>query len=135
MYHLSRTLYRTLVPLLREPRGATDRQRLLEACESTLARLASDPDYFAHPARQLFGEVRTLFGLYEQRRVRRVIEATLAVAEVRIEHERALMRRDCDAFTRGGTQCRREALAGGKYCPSHRHLEPVAEPVPDPVAA
>jgi hypothetical protein len=130
MYHLSRSLYRELAPILPATRGPDDRHRLLEACESTLTRLATDPDYFAHPERQLFRAVRTLFALGDQRRVCRVIEVRLVAARAKIEHERALMRRDCGAFTRRGARCRREALEGGKYCPSHRHLEPVADPVP-----
>jgi hypothetical protein len=128
MYHLSRSLYRELAPLLSATEGVDDRQRLLEACESTLTRLATDPDYFAHPERFLFREVRTMFGFREQQRVCRIITTRLSMARAKIEAERALMRRDCDAFTRSGSRCQREAVEGGKYCPSHRHLNPVAEP-------
>jgi len=130
MYHLSRTLYRELVPLLGDDRDVIARQRLLDACESTLNRLATDPDYFANPARYLFREVRTMFGFCEQRRVCRIIEVRLATARAKIEHERALMRRDCTAFTRSGNQCRREAVQGASYCPSHRHLDPAREAAP-----
>ena len=128
MYHLSRSLYRELAPLLSETEGVDDRQRLLDACESTLTRLATDPDYFAHPERFLFREVRTMFGFCEQQRVCRIITTRLAMARAKIEAERALMRRDCDAFTRSGSRCQREAVEGRKYCPSHRHLDPVAQP-------
>jgi hypothetical protein len=135
MYHLSRSLYRELATLLPETHCVDDRQRLLDACESTLTRLASDPDYFAHPDRFLFREVRTLFGLGEQRRVCALIANRIAVARAKIEHERALMRRDCDAFTRSGRRCQREALDGTKYCSSHRHLDPLPEKAAEPVAA
>jgi hypothetical protein len=128
MYHLSRSLYRELATMLPEDHEMLERQRLLDACESTLARLARDPDYFAHPAKFLFSEVRTMFAFCSQRRVRRIIEVRLDTARAKIEHERALMRRDCSAFTRRGTQCQREALAGARYCPSHRHLEQVLHP-------
>jgi hypothetical protein len=127
MYHLSRSLFRELALLLPEAQDVDDRQRLLEACEATLTRLATDPDYFAHPERFLFREVRGLFGLSEQQRVCRLITTRLAMARTKIEHERALMRRDCDAYTRSGGRCRREALEGINYCASHRHLDPVAE--------
>ena len=130
MYHLSRSLYRELAALLPEDHEVDDRQRVLGACETTLTRLATDPDYFAHPERFLFREVRTMFALADQRRVCTVITNRLAVARAKIEHERALMRRDCDAFTRSGGRCQREALDGTKYCASHRHLDPrAAEPV------
>ena len=95
-----------------------------------MTRLAADPDYFAHPDRFLYREVRTLFGLAVQSRVCTIITNKLAIARAKIEHERALMRRDCDAFTRSGGRCQREALDGTKYCASHRHLDPTAaEPV------
>jgi hypothetical protein len=128
MYHLSRSLYRELAALLPEERGSEERQHLLDACETTLNRLATDPDYFAYPARYLFREVRTMFGFCQQRRVCRIIDVRLTAARAKIEHERALMRRDCGAFTRKGTQCQREAVTGGRYCPSHRHLDPIEEP-------
>ena len=124
MYHLSRSLYRELAALLPEDREVDDRQRVLDACEATMTRLATDPDYFAHPDRFLFREVRSMFGFAEQRRVCTLITHRLAIARAKIEHERALMRRDCDAFTRSGGRCQREALEGTKYCASHRHLDP-----------
>jgi hypothetical protein len=137
MYHLSRSLYRELARLLPEARDVDDRQRLLEACESTLTRLATDPDYFAHPERYLFREVRAMFGLSEQGQVCAMISNRLAMARAKIEHERTLMRRDCDAFTRSGGRCQREALEGGRYCSSHRHLDPEAleEPARQPALA
>jgi hypothetical protein len=124
MYHLSRSLYRELAALLPDDHEVDDRQRVLNACEATMTRLATDPDYFAHPDRFLYREVRTLFGLAVQRRVCTIITNRLAIARAKIEHERALMRRDCDAFTRSGGRCQREALEGTKYCSSHRHLDP-----------
>ena len=139
MYHLSRSLYRELTALLPEDHEVDDRQRVLEACEATMTRLATDPDYFAHPDRFLYREVRTLFGLAVQRRVCTIITNRLAVARAKIEHERALMRRDCDAFTRSGGRCQREALEGTKYCSSHRHLDPKpvesADAMPEPALA
>ena len=123
-HHLSRMLYRQLAPLLREGR---DRQRLLDACEATMTRLATDPDYFAKPERFLFCEVRPLFGLSEQLRVRLIIDLEIATARRALESLRALERRNCSAFTRSGSPCRREPADNSRYCPSHRHLEEIFE--------
>ena len=133
MYHnLSRVLYRRLAPMLRDdPRQGgigRQRQRLLDACETTLKRLATDPDYFAHPERFLFGEIRTLFRLEDQLRVRLIIDLDLTSAKTVLERRRALEPRGCAAYNRGGSPCRREALEGGRYCPSHKHLEEAAAP-------
>ena len=99
------------------------------------ARLQAQPDL----DRFLYREVRTLFGLAVQRRVCTIITNRLAIARAKIDHERALMRRDCDAFTRSGGRCQREALEGTKYCSSHRHLDPKpvepAEAMPEPALA
>ena len=64
-HHLSRSLYRRLTPMLDDNRVHRDlghsRQRLLYACEGTMNRLATDPDYFAHPTRSLFRDIQPLF--------------------------------------------------------------------------
>lgn len=136
-HHLSRLLYRRLAPMLRDdPRLGgirRQRQRLLEACEATMKRLATDPDYFAHPARFLFGEVRTLFRLEDLLRVRLLIDLDIASAQTVLERHRALRPRTCAALNRGGEPCRRDAVEGGRYCPSHRHLEET--PAPSEVSA
>ena len=125
-HHLSRLLYRELAPLLRDdPRQGgiqRQRQRLLDACEATTKRLVTDPEYFADPARYLFSEVRTLFGISEQLRVRRIVDLEIALAQAVIERQRRFIRRECAAYTRSGDRCRREPPAEGRYCPSHRHL-------------
>src|SRR5215210_3766431 len=95
-HHLSRMLYRKLAPRLCD---TGDRQRLLDACEATMRRLAEDPEYFAHPERFLFTEVRPLFGICEQLRVRLIIDVELAAARRALEPLRALERRNCAAFT------------------------------------
>jgi hypothetical protein len=104
------------------------RQRLLDACETTLKRLTTDPDYFARPERFLFGEIRSLFRLEEQLRVRLIIDLDLTSAKTVLERRRALEPRGCAAFNRGGAPCRRDALEGGRYCPSHKHLEETPAP-------
>jgi hypothetical protein len=108
---------------------ATNRQRLLESCEAAIRRLASDRRYFAHPARSLFAEVRTLFPIHEQDRAFRVIERNIKLA---IEFLDKLpdggagldgQPSECRAHTRKGTPCQRTPLPGRDYCPSHKHLE------------
>ena len=62
MYQISRALYRSLideVPVEDRPRNDEIRLRLLEACEATVHRLATDRFYFACPA--LFREIRWCF--------------------------------------------------------------------------
>ena len=125
-HHLSRMLYRQLAPMLH---ASSDRQRLLDACEATLHRLATDPDYFAKPERFLFSEVRPLFGLGEQLRVRLIIDLELGIFKIALSRQRDLIRRDCAAFTRSGDPCRREPVEGTRYCPSHKHLDEAFAPV------
>jgi hypothetical protein len=112
-------------------------QRLLDACEAAMRRLAYDRRYFAHPARSLFSEVRMLFPIHEQDRVFRVIDRNVKLA---LEHLARLPEggigldgqpSECRAHTRKGTPCQRQPLPGRDYCPSHKHLEESLEPVED----
>lgn len=114
---------------------AGNRRRLLDACEATMRRLAYDRRYFAHPARSLFCEVRTLFPLHEQDRVFRVIDRNVSLA---LEHLARLPEdgvgvngqlSECRAHTRKGAPCQRAPVPGRDYCPSHKHLEESLEPV------
>ena len=132
MYQFSRSIYRDLAPLVLPSKGedvCTGRQRFLRACESAMERLATDPHYFARPARTLFNDVRSLFPIGQQVRVYRVIQRHMALAADYVESQaRAGMSFDgsplcCHATTRKGTSCQRVPLPGSKYCPSHRHLE------------
>ena len=107
----------------------TNRQLLLESCEAAIRRLAHDRRYFAHPARSLFSEVRSLFPIHEQDRAFRVIDRNIRLA---IEFLDKLPDggaglgghpTECRAHTRKGTPCQRTPLPGRDYCPSHKHLE------------
>ncbi len=132
MYRFSRSIYREIAPYVIEDDqsyGCENRQRVLDACESAMRRLAFDRKYFARPARTLFGEVRTYFPIGEQLRVYKVIEATVELA---VEHLERLpvdgygldgQPTQCHAHTRRGTPCQRQPLPGRDYCPSHKHLE------------
>jgi hypothetical protein len=157
MYRFSRSIYRELSPYVIEDEdgqegheghngyghlngsghsngngdgsGAPNRQRVLDACEETMRRLAYDRRYFARPTRTLFSDVRFYFPFAEQERVYRVIERNVNLA---LEHLARLPEgtvgldgtpNECRAHTRKGTPCQRTPLPGRDYCPSHKHLE------------
>ncbi len=64
MYRFSRSIYRELAPRVVEdqddPTGCANKQRVLDACEGALRRLATDRRYFAKPTRTLFTEVQAV---------------------------------------------------------------------------
>ena len=130
MYQFSRSIYRDLAPKIVEANGAgcARRQRLLDACESTMQRLVDDRRYFAKPTRSLFAELRGLFPIGEQLFVYRVIDRNVRLAlhyleSVSVDELSLAGARECRAHTRRGTPCQREPLPGRDYCPSHKHLE------------
>ena len=132
MYQFSRSMYRELAPEVMSKRGediCMTRQRFLRACESSMERLARDRHYFARPVRTLFRDVRNYFPITEQIHVYNVIEKHVRLAIEYVESQaRAGVTFDgsplcCQASTRRGTPCQRVPLPGGKYCPSHKHLE------------
>ena len=133
MYEFSRDIYCELAPRIERQRGddeayAVARHRLLQACEETILRLATDHRYFAKPTKTLFTDVRDMFSLREQVQVHMVIEQHIDRAVAHIESlpdDVTPMgdKRCCPASTRQGTPCRRDPRPGLEYCPSHRHLE------------
>ena len=132
MYEISRSLYRELCDEVAPDRyGSTvgSRQRLLQACEASVERLAHDRHYFAHPTRTLFNDVRTLFPLSRQMRVHQVIERHMRLAAELVDRAaRQGIACDgtplsCHATTRKGGPCQRTPLPGSLYCPSHKHLD------------
>ena len=132
MYQISRSIYRRLAPLVVVDRadqtGAQRQRRVLEACEGTITRMATDRRYFAHPARSLFGEIRDCFSLHDQVLVYLTVEHHLGLADDYLaglpENTNAFGEsRQCRAYTRRGSPCRREPLPGWDHCPSHKHLE------------
>lgn len=143
IYAFSRAIYRELADeILEDAHG--DRQlnheRVLQACEAAVERLASDPRYFARPARTLFCDIRMHFPMAAQGRVLRVIEHFLGMADEYVQslpqngldaHGNPLQ---CRASTRRGTACQRPPLARNGYCPLHQHLA-VGEDLPSPLAA
>ncbi len=147
MYRFSRSIYRELAPRVIEDghdeTGCSNRQAVLDACESAVRRLMTDRRYFARPARSLFTEVRMHFSMADQARVRQVIERNINLAIQLLETSPEVLDlggepRDCRAHTRKGTPCQREPLPARDYCPSHKHLEEetfeaaeIEPPVPD----
>ena len=132
MYQFSRSIYRELAADVRGDKHeevALARQRLLQSCERTVERLATDRHYFARPVKTLFNDVREEFPIASQLRVYRVIERHIELATEYVESQaRSGVTFDgsplcCHATTRKGTSCQRVPLPGSKYCPSHKHLE------------
>lgn len=136
MYRFSRSIYRELAAYVVEDyrsNGVNNQQRVLDACEAAMRRLAYDRRYFARPARSLFGEIRSYFPIDEQLRVYKVIERNVDLALEQL----AQLPEDgvgldgqptqCSAHTRKGTPCQRHPLPGRDYCPSHKHLEEMLE--------
>ena len=132
MYRFSRSIYRELAPRVIEdehdPTSCRNKQRVLDACEGTIRRLAIDGRYFARPARMLFNDVRFYFAMNDQLTVWRTIELNIELAQEFLASLPAGARLDgiprhCRAHTRKATPCQREPLPGRDYCPSHKHLE------------
>jgi hypothetical protein len=136
MYQFSRSIYRELAPRIDTSGGAertfAARQKVLDACESTIQRLVTDRRYFARPVKTLFAEVREHYPLAEQVRVYMVIERHIELVEEFLDSLPADVtldgqERHCLASTRKGTPCQREPLPAMDYCPSHKHLEETLE--------
>ena len=131
MYQLSRSLYRELSPLISEGEGGcTDhaRQYLLDTSERWMKRIALTPDTCANPARSVFRDIRHLFPFNAQPTVWGMVRVHVAAAQELSARLERILTRDCQAFTRGGSRCRREPRPGWHYCPSHRHLEEAPAP-------
>ena len=84
MYRFSRALYLELKDLV-DPHPDTisvteARRRVLDAAQSTVERLASDPRYFPQPARSLFQQIRCYFPISQQARVFYAIERMVSLA-------------------------------------------------------
>ncbi len=137
MYEFSRAIYRELAgEILPDPvceRPLVNHERVLQACEAAVERLATDRHYFARPARSLFREIRTYFGMSSQMRVLRVVEHYVGLAEdyfARLPTNGFDVNGNplqCRATTRQGTPCQRAPLPHNGYCPSHQHLADTEE--------
>ncbi len=136
MYELSRALYRELRPLLAVDQRSPGRveRLLLEACEQTLEGIAGGLHYFPSAAAHLFADVRFLFPVRDQIRVRAIIGVRVGKAQEELGEAQAIEglngRRRCLALTAQGAPCRREAQHSSRYCSSHRHMEGDAQSLP-----
>jgi len=144
MYQFSRAIYRELAPLVHDHAGGDARAAhtaVLEACEASMNRMATDRHYFARPARTLFNDIRVHFPMAAQARVWLVVQRYVACADEFVArqpkhgvdaHGNPLR---CRATTRRGTACQREPLPHNGYCPSHQHLAETEEVEAEPLAA
>jgi hypothetical protein len=132
MYQYSRAIYRTIKdkidPYVDQETQIVYRREVLDACEQTMERLASDPQYFAKPDRALFQDIRRYFPITAQAQVawavREGVGAAVGFIEQQIEagaFDGGIAR--CRATTRKGKACQRTPLPERDYCPSHQHLE------------
>jgi hypothetical protein len=132
MYQYSRAIYRSIKDLTDpyvDPATQLEyRRAVLDACEQTMERLASDPHYFANPDRTLFQDIRRYFPITSQAHVAwcvtKVVNAACDFIQEQIEagaFDGGIAR--CRATTRKGKPCQRTPLPEREYCPSHQHLE------------
>ena len=132
MYQYSRAIYRSIKDMIepyadRETQLAA-RRGVLEACQQTMERLASDPLYFAKPDRALFQDIRRYFPITAQAQVAWAVEngVKAAVEFIQEQIDSGLLDGGvarCRATTRKGKPCQRTPLPDRDYCPSHQHLE------------
>ena len=132
MYQYSRAIYRSIKDLV-DPYADHEtrlegRREVLAACESTMERLARDPQYFAKPDRALFQDIRRHFPITAQAQVAWAVSEGVSAAVRFIEEQIEAGAFDggvprCRATTRKGKPCQRTPLPERDYCPSHQHLE------------
>jgi hypothetical protein len=132
MYQYSRAIYRSIKDLVDpyvDPATRIEyRRQVLEACEQTMERLATDPLYFAKPERSLFQDIRRYFPITAQAQVAWTVTEGVTAAVAFIESQIEAGAFDggvsrCRATTRKGKPCQRAPLPEREYCPSHQHLE------------
>jgi hypothetical protein len=132
MYQYSRAIYRSIKdlvdPYTDQETRLEQRREVLAACESTMERLARDPQYFAKPDRALFQDIRRYFPITAQAQVAWAVSEGVGAAVSFIEEQIEAGAFDggvprCRATTRKGKPCQRTPLPERDYCPSHQHLE------------
>src|ERR671936_763752 len=126
MYQYSRAIYRSIKDLVDpyvDPETRVEyRRQVLDACEQTMERLATDPLYFAKPERSLFQDIRRYFPITAQAQVAWAVTEGVGAAVAFIESQieagavRAAASRS-PATTRKGKPCQRTPLPDRDYCP------------------
>jgi hypothetical protein len=139
VYQFSRAIFLRLADDILEEEvvpGRSNHEQVLRACEAAIERLATDPHYFAKPARTLFREIRIFFPMTAQRKACQVVRRYIDAYE---EYFASLPMHgydvngqplQCRATTRKGTACQRMPLPHNGYCPSHQHLAETEELAP-----
>jgi hypothetical protein len=132
MYQYSRAIYRSIKDLI-DPYAEPERQleyrrAVLDCCEQTMTRLATDPHYFAKPERSLFQDIRRYFPITVQAQVGWAVQQGVTAANDFIQKQIEAGALDggvarCKATTRKGKACQRTPLPERDYCPSHQHLD------------
>src|SRR6059036_876498 len=132
MYQYSRAIYRSIKdlidPYVDQEAQLESRRAVLSACEHTMERLATDPQYFANPDRALFQDIRRYFPITCQAQVAWAVKEGVSAAVHFVEEQMEAGAFDggvarCRATTRKGKACQRTPLPNRDYCPSHQHLE------------
>jgi hypothetical protein len=132
MYQYSRAIYRSIKdltdPYVDPATQLGYRRAVLDSCEQTMERLATDPHYFANPDRTLFQDIRRYFPITAQAHVAWAVDQGVraAVDFIQEQIESGLLDGGiarCRATTRKGKPCQRTPLPERDYCPSHQHLE------------
>src|SRR4026208_80714 len=111
MYQYSRAIYRSIKDLV-DPYVAPEtrieyRRQVLEACEQTMERLATDPLYFAKPDRALFQDTRRYFPITAQAQVAWAVTEGVTAAVAFIESQI-----EAGAFDGGVSRCRATTRKG-----------------------
>ena len=105
MYQYSRAIYRSIKdlvdPYVDPETGIEYRRQVLEACEQTMERLATDPLYFAKPERALFQDIRRYFPITAQAQVAWAVSEGVTAACAFIESQI-----EAGAFDGGVSRCR-----------------------------
>lgn len=128
MFQFSRAIYRELAPEIDVSVDPAAHRHVVDACDRSMTRLATDRRHFARPARTLFMDIRPYFPVSAQAHVLQVVQRYVAIADELLRRRPpsaidALGNRlVCQASTRRGTPCRRPPHPENGYCPSHQHL-------------
>lgn len=114
MYQYSRAIYRSIKdlidPYVTHETQLEHRREVLQACEQTMERLATDPLYFAKPDRALFQDIRHYFPITVQAQVAWAVQEGVSAAVTFIEEQIEAGALDggvarCRATTRKGKPC------------------------------
>jgi hypothetical protein len=117
MYQYSRAIYRSIKDLVDpyvDPETRIEyRRQVLDACEQTMGRLATDPLYFAKPERALFQDIRRYFPITAQAQVAWAVSEGVTAACAFIESQI-----EAGAFDGGVSRCRATSRVSALRCPN-----------------